>query len=87
MIKYGYVLSIMRLRQFSTLKKIPILNMERLSDGYLQMSNNNLTGRIAAFIDKNLASSYDQPTGGIGFFECINDKASAIFYSIQQGSG
>lgn len=38
---------------------------------------NNLTGRIAAFIDRNLANSYDQPTGGMGFFECINDKASA----------
>jgi GNAT superfamily N-acetyltransferase len=38
----------------------------------------NLTGRIAAFIDRNLAYSYDQPTGGIGFFECINDKTSAF---------
>jgi hypothetical protein len=40
--------------------------------------NNNLTGRVAAFIDKNLAWSYDQPTGGIGFFECVNDKNSAF---------
>ena len=39
---------------------------------------NNLTGRIAAFIDKNLACTYDQPTGGIGFFECINDKKAAF---------
>jgi hypothetical protein len=39
---------------------------------------NNVVGRIAAFIDKNLAFSYDQPTGGIGFFECINDKQSAF---------
>jgi hypothetical protein len=39
----------------------------------------NITGRIAAFIDKNLAFSYDQPTGGMGFFECINDKPSAFF--------
>ena len=39
---------------------------------------NRLTGRIAAFIDYNLASSYDQPTGGIGFFECIDDKQSAF---------
>jgi hypothetical protein len=39
---------------------------------------NNLTGRIAAFIDRNLAWSYDQPTGGTGFFECINDKPSAF---------
>jgi hypothetical protein len=39
---------------------------------------NNITGRIAAFIDRNLALSYDQPTGGTGFFECVNDKASAF---------
>ncbi|MCU0362075.1 MAG: hypothetical protein MUE32_01850 [Bacteroidales bacterium] len=34
-------------------------------------------GRIAAFIDRNMASSYEQPTGGMGFFECINDNAAA----------
>lgn len=45
---------------------------------FLQDDENNLTGRIAAFIDKNLAWSYDQPTGGMGFFECINDKLSAF---------
>jgi GNAT superfamily N-acetyltransferase len=41
----------------------------------------HLTGRIAAFIDRNLAMTYDQPTGGIGFFECIDDMgtASALF--------
>jgi hypothetical protein len=39
--------------------------------------NNNLTGRVAAFIDKKLAYSYEQPTGGMGFFECIDDKQSA----------
>jgi hypothetical protein len=35
-------------------------------------------GRIAAFIDYSLAGSYEQPTGGIGFFECINDKVAAF---------
>jgi len=44
----------------------------------LKDDDNNLIGRIAAFIDKNLAYSYDQPTGGMGFFECINDKQSAF---------
>ncbi len=34
-------------------------------------------GRIAAFIDTNSADSYDQPTGGIGFFECVNDQDAA----------
>lgn len=40
--------------------------------------NNRLAGRIAAFIDRNLAFTYDQPTGGIGFFECMNDKHAAF---------
>jgi GNAT superfamily N-acetyltransferase len=39
---------------------------------------NKLIGRIAAFIDFSLANSYDQPTGGIGFFECINDNDAAF---------
>jgi len=39
---------------------------------------NRLIGRIAAFIDYNLAGSYDQPTGGTGFFECIENTQSAF---------
>jgi GNAT superfamily N-acetyltransferase len=39
---------------------------------------NSPIGRIAAFIDYNLAKSYDQPTGGIGFFECINDRYASL---------
>lgn len=37
-----------------------------------------LAGRIAAFIDYSLANTYDQPTGGIGFFECIQDEKAAF---------
>lgn len=37
----------------------------------------SLIGRIAAFIDYNLAHTYDQPTGAIGFFECIDDDRAA----------
>jgi hypothetical protein len=37
----------------------------------------NLIGRIAAFYDKNKAFHNPQPTGGIGFFECINDQQAA----------
>ena len=44
-----------------------------LTDG-----DNKLIGRIAAFIDFNLANSYEQPTGGIGFFECIDDPEAAF---------
>ncbi len=35
-------------------------------------------GRVAAFINKKTAYTYTQPTGGMGFFECINDKATAF---------
>ena len=34
-------------------------------------------GRIAAFINPKTANTEKQPTGGVGFFECINDQAAA----------
>ena len=36
-------------------------------------------GRIAAFYDKTHAYSYEQPTGGRGFFEAIDDQELANF--------
>jgi len=39
--------------------------------------DNSLKARIAAFIDFNMANTYDQPTGGTGFFECIDDDKAA----------
>lgn len=36
-------------------------------------------GRIAAFINKKTVDKdNEQPTGGLGFFECINDQAAAF---------
>ncbi|MBN1989061.1 MAG: hypothetical protein JW783_06695 [Bacteroidales bacterium] len=40
--------------------------------------NQQPIGRVAAFIDRETAKSYEQPTGGMGFFECINDKDAAF---------
>src|ERR1700753_2734543 len=34
--------------------------------------NGELLGRVAAFINDKKAYQYDQPTGGMGFFECID---------------
>lgn len=34
-------------------------------------------GRIAAFIDYKKANLYDYPTGGAGFFECVDDQKAA----------
>jgi GNAT superfamily N-acetyltransferase len=36
-------------------------------------------GRVAAFVlDKTVHKGNDQPTGGMGFFECINDQPAAF---------
>jgi hypothetical protein len=59
-------------------EKNPYFKHGEVDRWILENDDNTLIGRIAAFIDKNLASSYEQPTGGMGFFECINDKASAF---------
>ncbi|WP_159521962.1 GNAT family N-acetyltransferase [Sunxiuqinia indica] len=38
-------------------------------------------GRIAAFHSSNYAHQFDQPTGGVGFFECVDEQevADALF--------
>lgn len=36
-----------------------------------------LLGRIAAFINYNTANTYEQPTGGCGFFECADNQEAA----------
>jgi hypothetical protein len=59
-------------------EKNPYFKRGEVERWILMDDDNNITGRIAAFIDKNLAFSYDQPTGGVGFFECIDDKQSAF---------
>jgi hypothetical protein len=36
-------------------------------------------GRVAAFVNqKTVKKGNDQPTGGMGFFECVNDEAAAF---------
>ena len=34
-------------------------------------------GRVAAFISERTAHTFAQPTGGVGFFECIDDQGAA----------
>lgn len=43
----------------------------------LYNQQNKPIGRIAVFINANKAYGYEQPTGGIGFFECINNHEAA----------
>ncbi|RLD54325.1 MAG: hypothetical protein DRJ05_14900, partial [Bacteroidetes bacterium] len=40
-------------------------------------TSNKVVGRIAAFYDTKSANKNDQPTGGCGFFDCINDQGAA----------
>ena len=45
---------------------------------WLLKDNDILIGRIAAFVNKKYKNKGDeQPTGGIGFFECINNQQAA----------
>ena len=43
----------------------------------LKNDNGEVIGRIAAFINSQYKN--EQPTGGVGFFECINDQDAANF--------
>ncbi|HBS88746.1 MAG: hypothetical protein A2W91_19070 [Bacteroidetes bacterium GWF2_38_335] len=43
----------------------------------LKDNDGKLIGRIGAFYDLLKAKKHDQPTGGIGFFECVNDSEAA----------
>lgn len=44
----------------------------------LKNDKGQLVGRVAAFINRKTAKTSEQATGGIGFFECINDKEAAF---------
>jgi len=43
----------------------------------LQDDKGKYIGRIAAFINTKTSKTFEQPTGGIGFFDCINDQQAA----------
>jgi hypothetical protein len=47
---------------------------------WLLLNDKNETiGRVASFVDNKTANKRnDQPTGGLGFFECINDQKAAF---------
>jgi hypothetical protein len=44
----------------------------------LKDGNGKLIGRIAAFVDPKYYKSFKQPTGGLGFFECTNNREAAF---------
>ena len=44
---------------------------------WVLLDGKNLLGRIAAFYNHDKAKTFEQPTGGCGFFECINNQEAA----------
>ena len=44
----------------------------------LKDAEGRLLGRVAAFYNRGKAAKAEQPTGGMGFFECVNDKQAAF---------
>ncbi len=44
---------------------------------WILLQDNKVIGRIAAFIDEKKAHRHTQPTGGCGFFECIDNQNAA----------
>lgn len=44
---------------------------------WIAQKDGRTVGRIAAFVDRETATKNDQPTGGVGFFECEHDQAVA----------
>jgi hypothetical protein len=44
----------------------------------LEDVNGSVIGRVAAFINKRKAYTFQQPTGGMGFFECIDNREAAF---------
>lgn len=58
--------------------KNPFFQHGKCTRWVLKDDQGNNIGRVAAFINDKKAYQYDQPTGGMGFFECINNKDAAF---------
>ena len=58
-------------------KKNDLFNNGKAIRFLLLNGQEKVIGRIAAFINLKKAFNNDQPTGGVGFFECINDQKAA----------
>lgn len=58
-------------------KKNKFFTHGRATRFLLYADNGELIGRVAAFINDRTANAYKQPTGGMGFFECIDNQEAA----------
>ena len=58
-------------------KKNPSFKNGEAQRWVLTDADGKLLGRIAAFVNYDKAGSFEQPTGGCGFFECVDDQSAA----------
>lgn len=58
--------------------KNPFFDQGSCQRWVLKDEKGHLIGRVAAFINEKKAYQYDLPTGGMGFFECIDDQTAAF---------
>jgi hypothetical protein len=59
-------------------EKNPFFKHGKCTRWVLKDDKGTLIGRVAAFINDKKAYNYEQPTGGMGFFECIDDQNAAF---------
>jgi hypothetical protein len=59
-------------------KKNPFFSHGVCERWILKDNNGQVVGRVAAFVNHKKAQQYEIPTGGMGFFECINNKEAAF---------
>lgn len=58
--------------------KNPFFSHGKCMRWILKDDHQKTIGRIAAFVNEKKAYHYEVPTGGIGFFECIDDQNAAF---------
>lgn len=66
--------------------KNPFFGHGKCTRWILNDDSGKTIGRVAAFVNEKKAHIYEKPTGGMGFFECTNDREAAflLFDTAQQ---
>jgi len=59
-------------------KKNKLLRKGKCIRWLLKDKTGQTIGRVAAFVNAQTAHTFNQPTGGMGFFECINNQEAAF---------
>ncbi|MEL6133822.1 MAG: GNAT family N-acetyltransferase, partial [Bacteroidota bacterium] len=59
-------------------KQNPFFEHGELDRWVLKSPTGEVIGRVAAFINERKAHTFRQPTGGMGFFECVEDQDAAF---------